>query len=426
MIRVLNKPTINLIQREHQLFLRKNTHLNQAIRPFAVSSSTRNTQSDGLHKVYALPFKLPEEKVHQIVNIASYVNRHAFFGILKILKSIFTRKMPEVSESVTSMQVRKAYIPFWYYDIAISADVTHSSKNENDSSDVILKTMGPVRQILGMSQNCFWPGHSWDPVCYLSLANTLHLKDLVPFSPDLYQEREDIEVLPFTVNPLEDIVERAPNALENLSLDSPTHKSGISTLNNAKVLFSSAYPIYWPVYIAQFTEEGKEEDKPKTVVIGAHSNDPPLYQWDMNKKGAEQWINNGRWIGLDVTEIEWQVGFSTQPPVRHLEHRFLTEVVGHFQTNKSIDWSDERIQAYPIYQDQNKKYLIQLFKVWFEQNMLARGFVESKEDEKFRIQMKTGGLIRNDIENRVRNELARLKELEPTWYKEYIKKRNQQ
>jgi hypothetical protein len=48
-------------------------------------TSTDTTHS---HKVCALPFKLPEEKVHQIVNIASYVNQHAFFGIFKILKSV--------------------------------------------------------------------------------------------------------------------------------------------------------------------------------------------------------------------------------------------------------------------------------------------------------------------------------------------------
>ncbi|OBZ88364.1 hypothetical protein A0J61_03596, partial [Choanephora cucurbitarum] len=294
---------------------------------------------------------------------------------------------------------------------------------------------------LGIGFDCFWPGHSWDPVCYLSLANALHLKDLVPFSSDLYQEKEDIEILPFTVNPLKDIVERAPDALENLSVDSPTHKSGILTLNNAKVLFSSAYPIYWPVYVAQFTEDGKDQDKPKTIVIGAHSNDPPLYQWDMNKKGMEQWINNGPWVKIDVTEPEWQMGFGAQPPLRHLVHRFLNEVVGHFQTDRSIDWEDERIQAYPSYQNQNRQYLKQLFKVWAERNMLARiegldenqralglgrGSTESQENGRPRIQMKTVSEIRNEIENRIGDELARLEELEPAWYREYIKKRNQQ
>lgn len=47
-----------------------------------------NSAIDHSNKIYALPFKLPEEKVHQIVNIASYVNQHAFFSIFKIIKSV--------------------------------------------------------------------------------------------------------------------------------------------------------------------------------------------------------------------------------------------------------------------------------------------------------------------------------------------------
>lgn len=47
-----------------------------------------NAANDHSNKIYALPFKLPEEKVHQIVNIASYVNQHAFFSIFKIIKSV--------------------------------------------------------------------------------------------------------------------------------------------------------------------------------------------------------------------------------------------------------------------------------------------------------------------------------------------------
>lgn len=49
-----------------------------------------NTSSanDHANKIYALPFKLSEEKVHEIVNMASYVNQHAFFSIFKIIKSV--------------------------------------------------------------------------------------------------------------------------------------------------------------------------------------------------------------------------------------------------------------------------------------------------------------------------------------------------
>lgn len=52
-----------------------------------------SSQNEHSHKIYALPFKLPEEKVGQIVNMAYYVNQHAFFALFKILKSVNKLKL---------------------------------------------------------------------------------------------------------------------------------------------------------------------------------------------------------------------------------------------------------------------------------------------------------------------------------------------
>ncbi|CAO0789540.1 unnamed protein product [Mucor circinelloides] len=348
--------------------------------------------------------------------------------------------MPDVKESVSSMQVRKAYIPFWYYDMAISADVKPSTTNsaEKESLEALTKAMGPPRQMLGIGFDCYWPGHTWDPVSYLSFGQSAatRMEKLVPFTSDLYEDK-DVEVIPFTVDPFKDITDRVPQALENLTVNSLTHKHGVYTMNNAQVLFNAAYPIYWPVYIAQFTDKKENEEPPKTVVIGAHSNDPPLYQWDSKKTGSEQWINNGPWVKLDVTEPEWQMGFGNQPPLRQLVQRYLNQVVGQFQTN-TVDWEDARIQAYPNYESQNKDYLKQLFKVWAERNMLSRiegmdgnqktlglGAVPNTSESASknpRLQVKTVSEIRQEIESRVSGELVKLEELEPVWFKEYKKK----
>lgn len=341
--------------------------------------------------------------------------------------------MPDVKESVSSMQVRKAYVPFWYYDMSISADIAPSSTDEKVSEETLLKTMGKPRQMLGIGFDCFWPGHTWDPMCYLSFGQSVAnvLETLVPFTPGLYQD-SDVEVLPFTVNPFKDLSDRAPEALENVQVNSLVHRNGVYTMSNAQVLFNAAYPIYWPVYIAQFTEDGhKEGDPPKTVVIGAHSTDPPLYQWEPTKSGVDQWINNGPWIKFDVTEPEWQMGFGSHPPVKQLLHRYLTEVIGKFQTNP-IDWDDERIQSYTGYQTQNKDYLKQLFKVWAEQSMLSR--IETMDDNERaigvggkenggpRLQLKKVSEIREEIESKVGKELETLEHVEPVWFKEYKKK----
>lgn len=74
MLRVCTKNSIVLSA--HRGALYRTTRLNT------------NSATDHSNKIYALPFKLPEEKVHQIVNIASYVNQHAFFSIFKIIKSV--------------------------------------------------------------------------------------------------------------------------------------------------------------------------------------------------------------------------------------------------------------------------------------------------------------------------------------------------
>ncbi|GAA5795427.1 hypothetical protein HPULCUR_000784 [Helicostylum pulchrum] len=399
-------------------------------RPLTLRLSSTDSHS---HKIQALPFKLPEDKVSQIVNIASYVNQHAFLSIFKIIKSIFSQKMPDVKESVSSMQVRKAYVPFWYYDMAVSADVTPSTTDPTEPAEKLLKAMGPPRQMLGIGFDCFWPGHTWDPMCYLSFGKSAatRMETLVPFTPELY-EGNDIEVLPFTVNPFTDLADRAPQALENLQVNSLTHRKGVYTLNNAEVLFSSAYPIYWPVYVAQFTDENhKEGEPPKTVVIGAHSTDPPIYQWESKKPGVDQWINNGPWVKLDVTEPEWQMGFGNQPPLKQLVHRYLTQVIGEFQTNE-IDWEDDRIQSYTGYEAQNKDYLKQLFKVWAERSMLSR--IEtmdgnektiglgSKEGNNPRLQVRKVSEVREEIEGKIGKELEKLEQVEPVWFKEYQKK----
>lgn len=310
-----------------------------------------------------------------------------------------------------------------------------STTDKDESQEKLVKAMGPPREMLGIGFDCFWPGHTWDPMCYLSFGKSIstRMETLVPFTPGLYED-SDIEIIPFTVNPLADIAERAPEALENLSVNSLTHRHGVYTLNNAKVLFSAAYPVYWPVYVAQFTDEKhKPDDPPKTVVIGAHSEDPPIYQWESSKPGPDQWINNGPWVKLDVTEPEWQMGFGNQPPLKQLVHRYLTEVVGQFQKTDKIDWKDERIQSYTGYENQNKDYLKQLFKVWAERNMLSR--IETmdgdektiglgaKEGKNPRLQVRKVSEIRQEIESRVGEEIEKLEQVEPVWFKEYNKKK---
>ena len=74
-------------------FTTRQAFLNTAIKPVSLRYSstttpTKNSTENHSSKIYALPFKLPEEKVGQIVNFASYVNQHAILSIFKIIKSV--------------------------------------------------------------------------------------------------------------------------------------------------------------------------------------------------------------------------------------------------------------------------------------------------------------------------------------------------
>lgn len=47
----------------------------------------------GHGKVYALPFRLKEDRAKEIINVASYVNQHAFLSLFTVLKSVTHRNM---------------------------------------------------------------------------------------------------------------------------------------------------------------------------------------------------------------------------------------------------------------------------------------------------------------------------------------------
>ncbi|KAI7901778.1 uncharacterized protein BX663DRAFT_512392 [Cokeromyces recurvatus] len=412
-----------------------------SIRPitcYGLRYSSTTINKDDRHKVYALPFNLSEDTIRQSINFASYANQHSFFAIFEIIKSLFTKKTPEVKKYVTNMQIRKVYLPFWYYDMAISADITPFLTKAGETDETIYQEIRPEQQILGIGFNCYWPGHTWDPVCYLSFRSCLTtcLTELVPFTPNLC--KGDIEVLPFSANPLEDLSKHASNALENLEIKSALHKNNVIIIRNAKVLFNAAYPIYLPAYIVQYTNDNQKEgmETQRTVVIGAHNSKPILHYWDSNKTGVEQWINNGSWMNLDLSAQTWNINTETRSMIRQLVERFTKEAVGNFQTKK-IDWTDDCIQAYPKYQHQNKAYLAQLFKIWSERSMLqlleqmgenrmAVGLHPrvDKSNTAPRIRMVPVKELRQNITNDVRHDLNKLEELEPAWYKQYMKKQN--
>ncbi|KAI9334860.1 hypothetical protein BD770DRAFT_374366 [Pilaira anomala] len=390
------------------------------------------------HKIQALPFKLPREEVNRIVNDFPPIEQPFFYSVFNTLKSRLLNKPDIKVECVTSLKVRKAYIPLWYYDIAISANITPSIKFKNKYLKTMAATiMGPPRQILGVGLNCFWPGHTWDPICYLNCSQleSYYFDSLVPFTPKLY-ENSDIEVIPFTVNPFKDLSDRVPKALENLQVNSSVCFQGTYKINSAQVLFHAAYPIYWPVYVVEYIGSGKKEgDLPTTIVLGADNAGPlRTFKWDPKWSGVYQWKHNNAWTQFGVTEPEWRYkGFLKRNVsiLEQLSRRYLVQVVGNFQT-KQVNWEDNRILSYTGYRKQNKKYLIKLFEVWIKRGILSR--METMFDNQTILvhgeaSDSPGGKRsvsvsehRKEIRSKIGNDLEELKQREPAWYKKYKNK----
>lgn len=357
------------------------------------------------------------------------------------------KTLPNVSET-SNIQMRKAYIPFWYYDMAIKATVKQT-KN------------GQERELLCVGLDEYWVGHQWSPMCYLSFGFPISFdeKSLKPFN-QIYEEimendtnnkkenndeddnnnsSKDIEIIPFTTDPIQDLAQYIPTALEGLIIGKGTKHE--SELTNAELVFGAAYPIYFPVYIAQVDSENKN-GLHNILVIGGHSENPTIFKYDpidgdgnkkKNKKMtlSEQWINGGQWIRLDVTDPSWRVGIPMSP-IQELCKQFMAKVVNRTEepniasaSRQPISWDqDLRIQPFPHHQKENKNYIEQLFKVWAQQSMLTRLDTMNPDMKTIGVgehglELQTAEKFKENILAKVGEELQKLETLEPQWLKDY-------
>lgn len=325
---------------------------------------------------------------------------------------MFMKTLPQVSDE-SRIQIRKAYLPFWYYDVAIKANVTQESN-------------GQERELLGVGLNGYWTGHTWDPMCYLSFGFPIQVDStaLQPFSPG--DNDDDIEVIPFTTDPFQDLEDHVSDALEGLRVG---HGKQAVTLSQAQTVFSAAYPLYFPVYIAQV-------DSDTVIVVGGQSENPPVFKYMPKEQQQLQrsWLNNSEWIRLDVSDPSWRVGLPVSP-LQQLCKMFTDKVVkaqladGRDNERKPIPWNDDvRIQSYPDHEKENKGYVGQLFKVWAQQGMLTHldlmdGNKTTLGMGKNGLEMKSAEQFKEEILGSVGDDLKKLEEMEPQWLKDYNNKK---
>ncbi|KAI8337032.1 hypothetical protein BC941DRAFT_353428 [Chlamydoabsidia padenii] len=360
-----------------------------------------------MNKIYALPFTLSPDRAPQVVELANYITEHKILGLFKLIKSMVMKTLPQVSDA-SRIQIRKAYLPIWYYDMAIRANVTRESD-------------GQERELLGVGLNGFWTGHTWDPMCYLSFGFPLQVDSasLQPFSADTINNDDDIQVIPFTTDPFQDLEDHvATGALEGLSVG---HGKQAVKLGQADMVFSAAYPLYFPVYIAKV-----DDDSDTVIVVGGQSDNPPVFKYKPEQR-QRPWMNSGEWIRLDVTDPSWRVGLPVSP-LQELCKLFVDKAVNDLVTNREprrpIQWDDVRIQSYKDHQKENKGYIEQLYKVWAQQGMLTQ--LDHMDGDKKTLGMGKNGLelksaeqFKQEILDSVGNDLKKLEALEPQWLKDY-------
>ncbi|KAI8098703.1 uncharacterized protein BX664DRAFT_309751 [Halteromyces radiatus] len=366
---------------------------------FTTSTSSSNNEPE-YSKIYALPFKLSAERAPQVM---------------------FFKSLPTVSDT-SHIRIRKAYLPIWYYDMAITANVTRDSD-------------GKERELLGVALDGFWTGHTWDPMCYLSFGFPVVLDKttLRPFTSmyDNVDDKEDIEVIPFSTDPFQDLGDHVSKALEGVHVG---HLKQAMTIGKAALAFGAAYPLYFPVYIGQV-----RDNKEQVIVVAGHSDNPPVFKHTPGNKGAKQWLNGGNWIRLDVTDPSWRVGAPISP-LQELCKIFMDKVVNKMDedgnptlantSRRPIQWDDTRIQSYVSYEKDNKTYLKQLFKVWAQQRMLSH--LEGMDGNRRTFGMgadgfvvKTADQFKTEILNKIGDELETLEKVEPLWLKEYNQQQQQ-
>ncbi|KAI8579722.1 hypothetical protein K450DRAFT_241175 [Umbelopsis ramanniana AG] len=369
------------------------------------------SQSNPHSKIHALPFKLSEEKARSLIDLTAYVNEHTFASFFKILGSAITRTKPKVDEKAQDLELRKAYLPFWYLDIAVSGKGTALQSNMgNDEKDM-------QNSMLGMAFDSYWPGFVFDPLHYVSFGkpHNQDIQDAVPFSPSMYQDVEDIEVIPFSVSPLLDIADRV-DVVNDTVIEG---KEFNYQMNDVQLEFAAAYPLYWPVYIAKFKVG---EDEERTIVLAAHKDDPFFLQWEPDREGYQQWLNNGSWLNADVTEPFWKIGYGQKGVLHNAEQMYLNDVVGQFGVGgDTIDWEDKRILAYPVHNGDNKEYLTKMYSYWAKTSMLKMiqhsdstmvGFGKGK----FEI-LPVEKMIEN-TEKEIEEAKAEMEEARPKWLSE--------
>lgn len=314
-----------------------------------------------------------------------------------------------------------------------------------------------TESLLAIGFNCFWPGHNWTPLTYLSfgLPHGFDQDELVPFdSATLGKQLGDVEpeIMPFTESPFTAVIDRF-RSIPSLYLQLVDPRLSIDP-RSIQLEFTAAYPLYWPVYIAEFDAplrkirsrmndaEDEEVETRRTIVLGAHNTDPWFCEWKPYKQGIHQWMNNGAWAGVDVTDPAWKIMPFGNTVLKQFENRFIEDFLGKYpfggeeeqqeegvaESNvameNGIDWSDRRILAYPHHQRFNKEYVEAMFS-WRAKERMLRSISKMSDDTPAfglaaqKIAVKNVGDMKKELVQEIETAKHEAEEKKPTWWSQH-------
>ncbi|BEJ11381.1 hypothetical protein CspHIS471_0108030 [Cutaneotrichosporon sp. HIS471] len=275
--------------------------------------------------------------------------------------------------TVELQSIAAAYWPVWRWDMMSEGPWSPAHGGEESPAWMTVR-------------EAYIPGNPYAPLSYLSFSIPPLEDDLPVYDAgkDLNQLRDmDIVPVDFTVNPfatidkLKDVIKRQRN-MGGMKVDPDKWKESLL----------AAYPIYFPIYIAEYVIAGGDNKRSFQLVMDAHSEDTgkcrvsvpnPPEVWLKGAPPKNYFVNPAPLMPTmtlilgsapaqpfqqspaEVARINYDQWLSPKPESKDDIRPSPTLSVSR---NAKIDWTDPRIQAWNgVEREENGEYIEEAFEV---------------------------------------------------------------
>ncbi|RDX57285.1 hypothetical protein OH76DRAFT_1467772 [Lentinus brumalis] len=217
-------------------------------------------------KVRAFPFVLSKEQAIQQLSVQT-----AIYTGYKLFGTYLRQFFPNLNvEALRPTRLQPAYVPAWYIDAQVQATLWLKSSPEDAQ---FRKNDAEVQ-----FAHTYMPGFVYPPLSEQCFQTTQLLRtEPAPWSEDMRQHHGDeVLCLPFTMSPF-----RLTEACRGLSMADAMLDLLRFEPSSLRETMMAAYPVLFPVYLAQFTVntpvKGRKQELVITSFIEATSNQPRVY-----------------------------------------------------------------------------------------------------------------------------------------------------